>query len=344
MNSGYGAISNEHFLYFLIDVAEAITTGGQTAVRWVTRDINKFMNDFMKTEGVEYDLYQDTDSSYINLESLVDRYLKTKPDATREDIINMLDGFCAKVLQPVINKSCMALKDYLNAYEQKLEMKREVIAESAIWSGKKRYTMAVWDSEGVRYKEADTKVQGLESVRSSVPKWSRDYLEKIYETCLLKKESDLHQLYKEIELAFNAMPVETIAVPTGVNGILKYSDANGYAIKGAQMHIRAAINHNRLVKELGLNHIAPIDDKEKIRYIILRPNPRKIDVIAFRMTLPDEFGLAQYVDRQAIFKKSFLEPAQTFVEIIKWNLEYKPTLDEIEDDDGANDGAVMSFF
>ena len=30
-------------------------------------------------------------------------------------------------------------------------MKRENIAERGIWTGKKRYILRVWDSEGVRY-------------------------------------------------------------------------------------------------------------------------------------------------------------------------------------------------
>ena len=52
----------------------------------------------------------------------------------------------------------------MNAYAQKMQMKREVIADKGIWTAKKRYILNAWDVEGVRYKEP-TKDYGYWSFR-----------------------------------------------------------------------------------------------------------------------------------------------------------------------------------
>ena len=56
-----------------------------------------------------------------------------------------------------------------SAYDQKMQMKRENIAERGIWTAKKRYILNVWDSEGVRYEEPKLKMMGIEAVKSSTP-------------------------------------------------------------------------------------------------------------------------------------------------------------------------------
>ena len=60
-------------------------------------------------------------------------------------------------------------RTYVNAYDQKMFMKRENIAERGIWTAKKRYILNVWDSEGVRYEEPKLKMMGIEAVKSSTP-------------------------------------------------------------------------------------------------------------------------------------------------------------------------------
>ena len=68
-----------------------------------------------------------------------------------------------------IESSYQALASYVNAYDQKMFMKRENIADRGIWTAKKRYILNVWDSEGVRYADAKLKIMGIEAVKSSTP-------------------------------------------------------------------------------------------------------------------------------------------------------------------------------
>jgi len=74
------------------------------------------------------------------------------------------------ILIPVIQ----ILADYVNAYAQKMKMKREALADKAIWTAKKRYILNVYNSEGVVYAEPSIKIQGLEAIKSSTPSACRE--------------------------------------------------------------------------------------------------------------------------------------------------------------------------
>lgn len=62
LNSLYGATANIYFLYYIMEMAEAITTSGQLSLKWAANWINNWLNKILKTEGADYVLYADTDS------------------------------------------------------------------------------------------------------------------------------------------------------------------------------------------------------------------------------------------------------------------------------------------
>ena len=74
-------------------------------------------------------------------------------------------------IEPFIDGKYADLAKYVNAYEQKMVMKREVIADKGIWTAKKRYILNVHNSEGVQYAEPKLKMMGIEAVKSSTPKF-----------------------------------------------------------------------------------------------------------------------------------------------------------------------------
>ena len=53
-------------------------------------------------------------------------------------------------IEPFIDKSYSEPAEYVSAYDQKMSMKREVIADKGIWTAKKRYILNAWDIEGVQ--------------------------------------------------------------------------------------------------------------------------------------------------------------------------------------------------
>jgi DNA polymerase elongation subunit (family B) len=128
-------MGNQYFRYFDIRMAEGITTSGQLSIRWMANKLNAFMNKTLKTSGEDFVVAIDTDSIYLSLEKLVERVCAGKTD---EQKIKFMDKICEDVVQPFIDQGYQELAEYMNAYAQKMQMKREVLADKAIWTAKKR--------------------------------------------------------------------------------------------------------------------------------------------------------------------------------------------------------------
>ena len=167
LNSAYGAIGNAYFRYYDLLVAEAITTSGQLSIRWIEHALNEYLNTLLGTDKHDYVLASDTDSVYITFDKLVNKVFGERQDTTK--IINFLDTIATQKIEPFIDKSYSELAGYVNAYSNKMSMKREVIADKGIWTAKKRYILNAYDVEGVRYKEPQLKIMGIEAVKSSTP-------------------------------------------------------------------------------------------------------------------------------------------------------------------------------
>ena len=94
-------------------------------------------------------------------------------------------------LEPYIESSYQKLATYVNAYDQKMQMKRENIADRGIWTAKKRYILNVWNSEGVQYSEPKLKVMGIESVKSSTPAPCRQMLKDAFKILMNGTEDEM---------------------------------------------------------------------------------------------------------------------------------------------------------
>ena len=105
LNSAYGAIGNEHFRYYRLDIAEAITMGGQLSIQWVANDINGYLNKILQTEDIDYVIAADTDSIYLNLGPLVNKFYGGLLD-DKVKIVNILDEIAQAKLEPFI-ESCL---------------------------------------------------------------------------------------------------------------------------------------------------------------------------------------------------------------------------------------------
>jgi len=326
LNSAYGAMGNQYFRYFDIRMAEGITTSGQLSIRWMANKLNAFLNKTLKTEGLDFVIAIDTDSIYLTMEKLVETVCAGKTD---EQKIRFMDKVCEDVLQPVIDKGYQELADYMNAYSQKMIMKREVLADKGIWTAKKRYVLNVHNSEGVQYAKPKLKVMGLEMVKSSTPAVIRDKLKDSLDVILAGDEKILHTYVLEFQKEFNQMPVEDIAFPRGVNGLKTYAGSPIYS-KGTPIHVRGSLLFNHYLKRLELEkRYQPIKEGEKIKFVyVKKPNPFNEDVIAFPQKLPKEFGLHDFIDYDLQFKKTFLDALQTVIEPLGWKTEEQSSLED----------------
>ena len=328
LNSAYGAIGNQYFRYYNIINAEAITLSGQVSIRWIEHKMNTYLNKILKTEKKDYVIASDTDSIYLNLGDLVEKVFEGR-EANDSSIVSFLNKVCEMELEKYISSSYEALATYVNAYEQKMIMKRENIASTGIWTAKKRYMLNVWDSEGVRYHEPKLKMMGIEAVKSSTPMPCRNAIKDAIKIMMDGTENDLVSFIDSFRKTFEDLPPEDIAFPRSVNGLRKYKASTTVYSKGTPLHVRGTLLYNFHIEKKKLEYKYPlVQEGEKIKYLHLRrPNKINENVISFLNTFPIELGLEGQIDRDAQFKKSFLDPLQIITSVIGWETERKATLD-----------------
>ena len=327
LNSAYGAIGNPYFRWYDIRIAEAITMSGQIAIRWIEHKLNDLLNEVLKTENVDYVIASDTDSIYLNLGGVVDKFVADNSNKLK--VIRMLDKFCEEKIQKHIDNSYQELADYMNAYAQKMVMKREALADKGIWTAKKRYLINVYNNEGVEYKKPKLKVMGLESIKSSTPHACRDKIKEAYEHIITKDEAFLIEFIEKFRNEFKTLPVGEISFPRGVNGMDKYFDKQSiYGFK-TPIHVKGSLIYNHfLVKNNIARKYKPITNGDKVKFIYLKePNPLQCSVISFINGIPKEFDLEKYLDYDTQYNKAFLEPLKSVLDAIKWKAEKTSSLE-----------------
>jgi DNA polymerase elongation subunit (family B) len=328
LNSAYGAIGNQYFRFFDIRIAEAITLGGQLSYKWIEQHINAYLNKLVGTEGVDYVIAGDTDSMYLNLEALVQKFIKNTSD--KHKVIEILDKICEEKIQPFIDKTYQELADYTNAYEQKMQMKRESLCDRAIWKAKKHYILNVYDEEGVKYAEPKVKTVGIETNKTSAyPAATRAAMRDCIKVILDKDEAAAIKFIAEFREKFRTLPIADIAFPRGVNGIEKNSSESDIWIKNTPQHTKAAILYNHILKEKNLTKkYQAIKDGDKFKFVHLKvPNPYRNNTVGFINRLPKEFELDEYIDYDEQFDGTFLEPMKGILSVIGWKAEEVSTLD-----------------
>ena len=328
LNSAYGAIGNQYFRYYKLANAEAITLSGQVSIRWIENKMNQKINKILKTEEVDYVIASDTDSIYLNLGPLVERVYEGR-EKTSDGVVTFLNKVCETQFEPFIESSYQELADYVNAYDQKMVMARENIADRGIWTAKKRYILNVWDSEGVRYEEPKLKMMGIEAVKSSTPAPCRQMIKDALKLMMSGTEDEVIDYIDNCRKKFTSLPPEDIAFPRSVSDVVKYKSNSTIYSKGTPIHVRGALLFNHYIKENKLtNKYSLIQNGEKIKFCYLKkPNIIHENIISFIQDFPKELNLDKYIDYDLQFEKSFLEPLKIILDSIGWEVEKTNTLE-----------------
>ena len=328
LNSAYGAIGNQYFRYYKLANAEAITLSGQVSIRWIENKVNGYLNTLLQTEDVDYVIASDTDSIYLNMGPLVDKFFSAK-SSDKAAIVSILDKICQEKLEPFIERSYQALADYVSAYDQKMQMKRENIADRGIWTAKKRYILNVWNSEGVQYTEPKLKVMGIESVKSSTPAPCRKMLKDAFKLLMTSTEDDVIDYIDNCRKEFKKLTPEEVSFPRSVSDVQKYKSNSDIYTKGTPIHCRGALLYNHYIKQKKLtNKYSFIQNGEKIKFCYLKkPNIIHENVISFIQEFPKELGIDKYVDYDLQFEKAFLEPLKVILDSIGWQVEKSVNLE-----------------
>ena len=321
LNSAYGAIGNVWFRYYNILVAEAITTSGQLAIRFIEHSLNEYLNKILNTRGEDYIIASDTDSVYITFDKLVSKVFVS--DTDNKKIVEFLDTVAKEKIEPFIDKSYQELAEYVNAYEQKMQMKREVIADKGIWVAKKRYILNAHDVEGVRYKEPKLKIMGVEAVKSSTPAACREKIKEALTIIMNEDDKVLNSFIQDFRTEFMNLKPELIAYPRSVNGLTKWTESHNLFKKGAPIHCKGAILYNHLLQDKKLQGKYPyIQEGDKIKFLHMKtPNVYQSTSISFMTKLPNELNLHNFIDYDMQFEKSFVEPLKFITNIIQWNID-----------------------
>ena len=329
LNSAYGAVGNQYFRFYDIRIAEAVTYGGQLSIRWIEQALNEYFNEILKTEDEDYVIASDTDSVYITFEKLID---KLNP----KDPVKFLDQICTDKIEPFIDSKYADLAKYVNAYEQKMVMKREVIADKGIWTAKKRYILNVHNSEGVQYAEPKLKMMGIEAVKSSTPQVCRDKIKDALKVIMSGDENDLNDFIQDFRKEWMGMDAASIAFPRSCNGMKKWRDSNSVYLKGTPMHVKGALIYNHQLKVKKLSSKYPeIMDGEKIKFVHLKdPNPYQCNAFTFLTDCPKELDINKYIDYEKQFEKSYVEPLKFITSAINWHI----------DDTYGTQANLMDFF
>jgi len=322
LNSAYGAIGNQYFRYYKLENAEAITLSGQASIRWIENKMNAYLNKILKTDGEDYVIAADTDSIYLNLGPLVERVYQGR-EKTTESIVSFLDKISQVELEKYIESSYQELADYVNAYDQKMQMKRENIADRGIWTAKERYILNVWDSEGVRYEIPKLKVMGIEAIKSSTPAPCRKMMKESFKIMMNGSQNDIIDFVSRCRNEFRSLKPEEISFPRSVSDVEKYRSINSIYQKSTPIHVRGALLFNHYIRQKKLTHkYSLIQNGEKIKFCYLKkPNPIHENVLTFIQDWPKELELDKYVDYDLQFDKAFLEPLKTILDAIGWSAE-----------------------
>jgi DNA polymerase elongation subunit (family B) len=326
LNSAYGVLGSQYFRFYDIRLALAVTLAGQLSIRWIEGKLNQFMNKILKTDK-DYVIASDTDSIYLRLGELVDSVYKDKSDINA--IISFMDKVCEQKIQPFIDSSYQELATYVHAYQQKMQMKREALADKGIWTAKKRYILNVYNNEGVQYSEPHMKVMGLEMVKSSTPAAVRTKMYDVIKLVVNTDEATVQKFIMDFREEFKSLPPEEISFPRGCNGLKEYADSTQIYRKGTPIHVKGALLYNKLLNDMKLSKTYPlIKEGEKLKFTYLRsPNPLKDTVISFPGRLPKEFGLQSYVDYDMQFDKTFIDPIKAILDTIDWQIEKQNSLE-----------------
>jgi hypothetical protein len=262
-------------------------------------------------------------SRYITLNQLVTKHFSK---LSTEQIVKALVKIGQEKIDPVIDKSYVELRDYINGIEQRMVAKLEVVAKRGIFLSKKHYLMSKYYEEGVYYQEPKIKMMGVEAVKASTPSLCRENLKKAIGICLSGNEAEMQKFFAEFKEKFWNAPLEEISFPRSVNGLNNYKDSVQIYKKATPIAVRGALIYNHFHKKNSITMTEDIKPSDKVKFFyMIEPNSYNSNVLAFVNNIPREFP-SFIVDYKTQFEKSFISPLDSILKVLKWEHEKKINL------------------
>jgi DNA polymerase elongation subunit (family B) len=269
--------------------------------------------------------YQDTDSVFGSVEKMVlKRFGKSTP--TTKEVLDFLIKVDKNIIEPKIKEFFNIMKENMNMRELTLGMEAECIADTSIFTGKKRYILRkIWE-EGVTLPEPKLKIRGIEIVRTSTPQWVRNKLKDTVSFLFNGTTNDLMIKYiEQIEKEFKQLTCEDVAFSISCNYNNYESDS-----KGLPIQVRSAYKFNEALEKLQLtDKYQKIFDGNKIKYLyIKKPNFVQSDIIGFPEKMPKEISNKIEIDYKTQFQKTYMAAINRILTPIGWSSVKTNSLDD----------------
>ena len=337
-NSCYGGSSHPAFYWYNMSLAADITGESRALIHMMEDKTQKVfdkwteMTDVHKMLGVTVDktnfptncvstIYQDTDSSYVNLGPIVDSIIELRGEDDKEKC-----KFCVEFADKFMNNYfAKILDEYFTPRHVKNRhfFELETVAKTGIWIGiKKRYAQALLWKDGRYYDEPKMKVKGLEVIKGSYPSFSRKILKDLTMTLLTENIHDPDFIHK-----FNAkvmdwkdkfmkqdpdLITEAISVSNYWKGVESDDDPSGVKIlKGAPYNVKALALYNWMINAKKKPGDTVYNGKVRC-YLVQKTNAKSEDTY-FAYPTGGFPSWAPPIDRNAMYTKTVLEPINRII-------------------------------
>jgi DNA polymerase elongation subunit (family B) len=332
LNSIYGALGNKWFSLSNIDVAESVTLQGQDIWKFAEKIINKYFTEIwhLDTElhekmgiknvrplNIDFVIYGDTDSNYINFGAVMD---SCEFDLEPFDFVKKLNEIRLKEYI----KKCYEIYAKKSGTDNYQDFELESLSYNGVFLGKKKYVLDIaWvdPNKDLFPKLSKIKSTGIELAQSGTAPFAREKLTFLLRHIFEKgKEFDIREfvkMLKEIKNEFKVQDTNQISIGIGVNNIEKFivNDTTKFEVaKGCPMHVRAAGYHNYILN----------NSKHKVKYSLVRSS-EKIKMYFVKTKTEAENNVFGYlngaypyefappVDFDAQFGRVILDPINRFV-------------------------------
>jgi DNA polymerase elongation subunit (family B) len=323
INTVYGYFGNKYAPIGDSDIARSITLTGQAVIK----QSNKILRDYImnnsseKFQSTDPVIYNDTDSSYISIKSLLEsKDIPFHKDGIVTDSAKQEADMIEDYLNVEITKWAKAS---LNSIDPRFVFKREAMSDSGLFLAKKRYVLRVLDDEGIPCDKF--KYTGVEVVRTTMPASIKPEVKSIIETMLMTKNfTETNDRFLEVYDKFKSLPIEDYAFVMGVRDYDKYADkcVSFNTVKHMPIHVKASYIYNTLLKEYGIDKdYESISSGDKVRYFYVKtPNKYGIRSLAYKYYFPEEFTKDFHPDIEMMFDKIIYNVVERFYDSVGWVL------------------------
>ena len=327
LNSLYGVLGLEIFRFYDLDNAAAVTLTGQDIIKTSARHVNVKFNKRCNTVDKDYVIYIDTDSLYLDINSIIKHENITDPKPFAIETIRSVSNELNEMYKVLMVRM-------FNSTDNRIVIAADVVASSAFWIIKKRYAMLkVYNMEEGKDMN-DIEIKGLDVVRSSYPQKFRVFMKSVLDDILRGTSNDeLNTKVLTFKRTMKTFELQDIAKNTSVRFAAKKPPFTNFDphdrdpfnfIKGSTAQCKAALAYNDMLKYYKIKTVEPILSGGKIKWAYLRANEFGLDGIAFK---DDGFDpkivmdfLHRHIDRTQIWNAELEKKLKMFYSAMNWEL------------------------